>query len=166
VGGVHKLRALTPTPVLHQVQFSRSIPQLVPSLRLHILRGPCVFKLKQVLCMIFHHYLQDYHYFLVRNFQHLLVCASASAAGGSDIHSADLNKLSLVLGQSPSSSSLVMSLNSQVACMFLSAAEPLFPPLELKQDRCMIRFHTVRSKNRNCHPCHQLFFLPSVSLIC
>jgi hypothetical protein len=49
----------------------------------------------------------------------LLLCASGSA-GGSTTHPADLSKVSLV-GQFPSSSSISMSLNSQIACVLLSA---------------------------------------------
>jgi hypothetical protein len=102
--------------------------------------------------------------FLVLLFQ-LLLCASASA-GGSTPHPADLSKVSL-LGQFPSSSSIFMSLNSQVACVLLSAG-PLLPPLELKQGHCMIRCHAVRS-NCDRHPCRLVFcssWIPLVESFC
>jgi hypothetical protein len=100
--------------------------------------------------MIFHQYFQVYS---LCSFPTSLV--RIRERWGSPTHPADLNKVSR-LGQFPSSSSIFMSLNAQVACVFLSAGPLHFPPRELKQGHCMILVHAVRS-NCDRHPCQLLF---------
>jgi hypothetical protein len=65
-------------------------------------------------------------------------------SSGHTSHPTGLHKISLV-GQFPCSSpTIVMSLNAQFACVFVSA-EAQLPPHGLKQGPCMILFHAVRS---------------------
>jgi hypothetical protein len=159
-----------PPHLLHQVRSCRSIPSAGATAKASYSQGSlCVCErwgafhlINTNKCALHDLPPLSSGLFLVQLFQ-LLLCASTSA-GGSTTHPADLSstKVSLV-GQFPSSSSVVMSLIFQVACVF-SSAGPLFPPLELIQGHCMILFHAVRS-NCDRHSC-ELLCSSSVDSIC